>query len=86
MQTLNTMREGYQSIPGSGDRLLEAWDLPQLLYLNTLHGALRRRQGRDIFLLTATPQDFNACNRSGNLFVLLGRIEDKEPNSVITSS
>ena len=80
------LKLGYQSIPGSGDRLLEAWDLSQPFYLNPLHGALRRRQGCHVFLLTPTPQDFNACSRSEDFFVLLGRIEDKQPNGVVTSS
>lgn len=86
MQRPNAIREEHWSISGSGDRLLKAWDLLQLFCLNTLHGALLRRQGCDVLLLTATPQDFNARNWSENLLVLLGRVEDKQPDSIIASS
>lgn len=66
-----------QSVSSGGDRLLETWDLTQLLHLNALHDTLLCRQGCNVFLLTATPQNFNACNRGEDFFVLRGRIKDK---------
>jgi len=81
-----TIREKYESVSGSGDRLLEPWNLPQLFHLDTLRDTLLRRQGRDILLLTSTPQDLNARNGGEDFLMLLGRVKDKQPNGVVTSS
>jgi len=75
----------YQSVPSSGDRLLKPWNLAQLFYLNTLRNTLLRRQGCDVLLLTTAPQDFDACNRGRDFFVLRGRVEHEQPDGIITS-
>lgn len=83
MQTLNA--EHATLVEDRGDRLSKPRDLVQLFYLNTLRGTFFRTQGRNVLLLTATPQNFDTFNRGRNFSVLLGRVEDKEPDGIITS-
>ena len=68
------------------DCLLKSWNLIQLFCLNTLRGTFLGVQGCNVLLLAAAPQNFDACNRSGYFSVLLGRVKDKEPDGIITSS
>lgn len=75
----------YSSVPDRGDCLSKSWNLFQLLYLDTLRDTFFRTQGCNVILLAAAPQDFDARNGGGDPPVPLGRVEDKEPDGIITS-